>query len=251
MFKPLIILLTLVLSACATQLGVRDKVDLRRQMFSQVVFAPDYDSRRTDYLRKWTSPLSVTLKDQNGKSIEKYKPTANGQISVLENMTGLKISLATENNPANVTIHFDTLAGMQKLATSSSGNAGAAKASISNTGCHAEIDKNSDHRITAGRIFITINPNAEIVKLMNGQLNTEEDRDENLRITQCLVKGLIQILGFVNSSDVITPSIFNSAQNLSRPTSLDLKIIKALYNSSLKPGMQRKQVLQVVENLLQ
>ncbi len=250
MLKSAIILLTLALSACATQLGVRDKVDLRRQMFSQVVFAPDYDSRRTDYLGKWTGSLSIKLKDQGGKSIEKYKSRVIKQIEVLGNITGLKILLATENNPPNVTIKFYSLEEMQNLAALNTGDAAAAKASISKSGCHAEIDKNSDHRITGARIFVTVNPSAESVQLMNGTLNAEVAKEEELKVTQCLVKSLIQILGFVNASDVITPSIFNDARNLSYPTSVDLKIIKALYNASLKPGMPRKQALTVVEDLL-
>ena len=251
MLKPLIILTTLALTACATQLGLRDKVDLHRQMFSQIVFAPDYDSRRKDYLRKWNSPLSIKLKDQTGKSIEKYKGTVEGQSSALEKITGLKISLATESNPANVTIQFDTLEGMQKRAASNSGYATAAQASISNSGCHAWIEKHSDHRITAARIFVIVDPSAESIQLLSGTLNSNEQLNEQLRVSQCLVKGLIKILGFVNPSDIITPSIFNSTRNLSRPTSLDLKFIKTLYNASLKPGMPRKQALQLVENLLQ
>ena len=251
MLKSLIILLTLALTACATQLGVRDKADLRRQMFSQVVFAPDYDSRRTDFLAKWTNPLGITFKDQNTESIEKYKSTVKNQTDALAKTTGLNIRLVTESNPANVTIHFDTLGGMQKLATSNAGNAAAAKASISASGCHAEIDRSADHRITAARIFVTVNPDAKSVQLLSGSYNTEEARNENIRITQCLVKSLIQILGFVNSSDVITPSIFNSVRNLSHPTSLDLKIIQALYHNSLKPGMPRREALKAAERLLQ
>lgn len=220
-------------------------------MFSQVVFAPDYDSRRTDFLGKWGGPLSIKLKDQTGRSIDKYKATVKQQTEVLEKITGLKLSLATENNPANVTILFDSLGGMQKLATSNTGTAAGAKASISKSGCHAEIDKHSNHRITAARIFVIVDPSAESVQLMNGTLNAEVEKEEQLRVTQCLVKSLIQILGFVNASDVITPSIFNDARNLSHPTSVDLKIIKALYNTSLKPGMPRKQALAVVDNLLQ
>lgn len=251
MLKRIVILLALALTACATQLGVRDKVDLRRQMFSQIVFAPDYDSRRTDILAKWTGPLRIKLKDQNIGSIEKYKSIVNDQTEALGKITGLNFKLVTESNPANVTIQFDTLGGMQKLATSNAGSTAAAKASISASGCHAEIDKSSDHRITAARLFVVVNPDAESIQLLSGSYNTAEARNENTRITQCLVKGLIQILGFVNSSDVITPSIFNSSRNLSRPTSLDLKIIQTLYDPSLKPGMTRKLVLQEVEKLLQ
>lgn len=250
MWKPLIILLPLALTACATQLGVRDKVDLRRQMFSQVVFAPDFDSRRSDFLAKWTSPISIKLKDQNTGSIEKYKSIIQNQTGALAKTTGLNIKLVTQSNPANVTIHFDTLSGMQKLATSNAGNAAAAKTSISASGCHAEIDKNSDYRITAARIFVLVNPDAEAVQLLSGSYNTAEARNENFRITQCLVKGIIQILGFVNSSDVITPSIFNTVRNLSRPTSLDIKIIQALYHNSLKPGMTRREALLAAERLL-
>lgn len=250
MLKSAILLLTLALSACATQLGVRDRADLHRQMFSQIVFAPDYDSRRADYLGKWRGPLSIKLKDRDGKSIEKYKPAVKEQAEVLGKLTGLKIALATENNPPNVTIEFYSLEDMQQLAASNAKSAAAAKASVANAGCYGGIDKNSDHRITAARVFIIINPDAESVKLLNGTFNEQAEREENLKITTCLVKGLIQVLGFVNRSDVITPSIFNSVRNLSRPTNLDLKFIKALYSSSLKPGMSRKQALSAVDDLL-
>ena len=251
MLKPVVTLLALALTACATQLGVRDDGDLRRQMFSQVVFAPDYDSRRSDFLAKWTVPLRIKLRDQNTESIGKYTSTVKKQTEALVKMSGLDIKVVSESSPANVIIQFDTLGGMQKLATSNTGNAAAAKASISAAGCHAEIVKNTGHTITAARIFVVVNPDAKSVQLLSGSYNTAEAKNEKTRVTQCLVKGLIQILGFVNPSDVITPSIFNSVRNLSQPTSLDLKIIKALYDSSLKPGMPRREALQVAEKLLQ
>jgi hypothetical protein len=245
MQKLIVILISLVLAACATQLGIKDKVDLRRQMFSQVVFAPDFDSRRKDYLAKWTSPPRIKLEDHNTRSIDKYKYIVTGQAKALEKSTGLKISLATETNPANVTITFDILARIQKLTRSSVG-----KSNITNTGCHTEIDKSSDHRITAARILVVINPDAESIQLMNGTLNAEEEVNEKARITQCLVKGLLQTLGFVNSSDVITPSIFNTVRNLLHPTSLDLRLIRTLYDPSLTAGMPRRLALQAAEPLL-
>ena len=248
MLKPVVTLLALALTACATQLGVRDDGDLRRQMFSQVVFAPDYDSRRSDFLAKWTVPLRIKLKEQNTESIKKYTSTVKNQAKALAKMSGLDIKMVSRSNPANVTIHFDTLGGMQKLATS---NAAADKASNSALGCHAQIIKNPGHTITSAGIYVVVNPNAESVQLLSGSYNTAEARNEKTRVTQCLVKGLIQILGFVNPSDIITPSIFNSVRNLSQPTSLDLKIIRSLYDGSLKPGMPRREALQVAEKLLQ
>lgn len=245
MQKLIVILISLVLAACATQLGIKEKVDSRRQMFSQVVFAPDFDSRRKDYLAKWTSPPRIKLEDHNTRVNSKYKSIVTDQAQALEKPTGLKISLATETNPANITINFDLLAGLQKLTRSSVG-----KSNITNTGCHAEIDKSSDHRITAARIFVVVNPGARSIKLMNGTLNAEEEENETARITQCLVKGMLQALGFVNSSDVITPSIFNTARNLSRPTSLDLRLIRTLYDPSLTAGMPRRVALQAAEPLL-
>lgn len=245
MQKLIVISISLVLAACATQLGIKEKVDLRRQMFSQVVFAPDFDSRRKDFLAKWTSPPRIKLEDRNTKSIDNYKSIVTGQAKALEKPTGLKISLATEAKAANVTITFDILAGIQKMTRSSVG-----KTNITNTGCHAEINKSSDHRITAARIFVVVNPDAESIQLMNGTLNAEEEANEKTRITQCLVKGLLQALGFVNSSDVITPSIFNTSRNLSRPTSLDLRLIRTLYDPSLTAGMPRRVALQAAEPLL-
>ena len=240
------LLLSLTLVACATQLGVREKSDLRRQMFSQIVFAPDYDSRRADFLAKWASPLRISLKDRDSESIDKYKSTVITQIGILARITGLDLALATENNPANITIHFDTSDGLQKLARTST-----AKAEIAASGCSASISKDASHRITTARLLILINPDAQEINLMSGTLNSALARNEINRFTHCLIKGLIQILGFVNPSDVITPSIFNSSKNLSHPTSVDLKMIKTLYDASLKPGMPRREALLAAEKLLQ
>jgi len=240
MLKPIVILFALSLTACATQLGVRDKTDLRLQMFAQVVFAPDFDSRRKDLLAKWNSPLRIAIKGADG---ENHKGTVSSQAETLANMTGLDITVVGENKSANITVYFAQEGLMAALASSRIRNAKRMQANLLATGCHFTIDKDSNHRITGADIFIRTEL---IIKAITIGSSTPTPT-----IKSCLGQTLTRVLGFTNISEVIQPSIFNADAQLRQPTSLDLKFIRALYAPSLKPGMPRRQVLLEVEKFLQ
>ncbi len=241
MLKPIVPLLALALTACATQLGVRDKADLRRQMFSQVVFAPDYDSRRLDFLAKWTSPLRIAIKGKDGAA---HKGSVTAQAKTLEDLTGLDITVVGESKPANVTIYFAQEGAMEALAGSRIRNLERMQANLLATGCHFTIDKDSNHRITGATIFIRTEKKITIVTIATGSSSTTT-------IKPCLSQYLTRILGFSNISEVIQPSIFNANAQLKQPTALDLKFIRALYAPALKPGMPRREALLSAEELLQ
>jgi hypothetical protein len=235
MLKRIVILLALALSACATQLGIRDKVDLRRQMFTQIVFAPDYDSRRKDFLAKWTSPLRITLKGDKTETFEQAKSrksTVKQKAKALAALTGLDIAVVGENTPPNVTIFFAAIENMGELAGSRISNLERVQTRLLATGCHFTIEKDSGSRITGATIFIRTG-------------------DDVITGTSCLSQDLTSILGLSNNSELIQPSIFNANAQLRQPTTLDLQFIRALYAPALKAGMPRKQVLQELEKLLQ
>ena len=240
MLKPIVILLALTLTACATQLGVRDRIDLRRQMFSQIVFAPDFDSRRQDYLAKWASPLRITIKGEDGQY---HKGTVSSQAETLAELTGLDIKVVGENKSANITVYFAREGDMAALAGSRIRNAQRMRANLLATGCHFNISKDSDHRITGAALFIRTEI---IVKAITIRSRTPEPT-----IKPCLGQTLTRALGFPNISEVIQPSIFNADAQLRQPTSLDLKFIRGLYAPALKPGMPRREALAEVEKFLQ
>lgn len=229
MLKPIVTLLALALAACATQLGLRDKADLRRQMFLQMVFSPDYDSRRLDFLAKWTSPLRISIKGVDGAA---HKSIITAQAKTLEDLTGLNISFAGVTTPANVTIYFAQAQAMDELAGSHIRNRERMQASLLAAGCHFIIDKDSSYSITGAIIFIRTGENITTVK-------------------SCVSRVLTKTLGFSNISELIQPSMFNANYPLKHPTALDEKFIRALYAPKLTPGMPRKQVLQELETLLQ
>jgi hypothetical protein len=239
MLKLIFILLALSLSACATQLGVRDKTDLRRQMFSQIVFAPDYDSRRQDYLAKWASPLRIKIKGEDGQ----YNSSpVNSRAKALAELTGLNISVVGEKKASNITVYFAREGKMSALAGSRIRNVQRMRANLAATGCHFIIDKDSKHRITGAALFIR----TELIeKPITISSNTTRPT-----IKPCLGQTLTRVLGFTNISEVIQPSIFNADAQLRQPTSLDLKFIRALYAPSLKPGMPRRDALLEVEKFL-
>lgn len=250
MFKRFVALLALVLAGCATQLGARNTSDQRLTMFSQVVFAADYDSRRTEYLAKWLSPINVTLKDRDTYFVEKHKELVKNQLEALDDLTGLQMKLVTESKPANVTIYFDTLAGIKQYAQTYAREK-AASSNIDGSGCHSEVDRNAGHEITKARIFIR----AE--REVGGTLSTpsnparEANQANSERIHRCVSLEMIRILGLRNASDIVTPSIFNSTRYLDKTTVLDLKFIRTLYQPDLKPGMPRRDALKVADSYLQ
>lgn len=240
MFKPIVIVFALSLTACATQIGVRDKTGLQRQMFSQVVFAPDYDSRRKDLLAKWNSPLRIAVKGADAKD---HKGKVSSQAETLAKLTGLDIKVVGEKKSSNITVYFAREGRMAALAGSRIRNAKRMQANLLATGCHFTIDKDSNHRITGADVFIRTE--LIVTAITIGSSNPTPT------IKSCLGQTLTRVLGFTNISEVIQPSIFNANAQLRQPTSLDLKFIRALYAPSLKPGMPRRQVLLEVEKFLQ
>lgn len=250
MLKFVAALLALSLTGCATQIGVRNTADQRLTMFSQVVFAPDYDSRRTEYLAKWTGPLNITLKDRDTSFVERYKGLISQQLEALDDLTGLKMGLVTDSQPSNVTIYFDNYAGIRQFAKTYARDKSAG-ANIDSIGCHSEFDRNGGHEIIAARVFIHAEKDAGTTLSTPNNLAVEANAANSLRVNRCVVREMIRILGFKNLSDIISPSIFNSTRTLDQTTVLDLKFIRTLYQPQLKTGMPRTEALKVADGFLQ
>ena len=227
--KPFITLLALALGACATQFGMRDASEKRLTMFSQIVFAPDYDSRRTDYLAKWASPLRITLL---GDGAEAQRTPVKSRAKALSELIGLDITLATQNKPANVTIYFAKPEKMDALAGATMKNRSSIKSALLANGCASYYDKDAGHRITSASIFV----------------HTGEDVTT---LSSCISQQMTHILGMPNSSDLIQPSIFNASVQLLQLTALDLKFVRTLYTPALMPGMARREALLIADGLLQ
>lgn len=243
-------LLAVLLTGCATQIGARNTADQRLTMFSQIVFAADYDSRRTEYLAKWQGPIKMTLKDRDTYFVELYKSLVSNQAKYLDELTGLEMKLVTESQPANVTIYFDSFDGIKEYARAYARDKSAA-ANIDRAGCHSEVDRSASHAIIKARIFVRAEREVGGTLSTPSNQATEANRDNNDRINRCISLEMIRILGLRNASDIVTPSIFNSTRYLEKTTVLDLKFIRTLYQPDLKVGMTRRDALQVADVHLQ
>ena len=227
--KPLITLLALALGACATQFGLRDSSEKRLTMFSQVVFAPDYDSTRADYLAKWTSPLRIALL---GEDAEDQKAVVKSQADALSKLTGLDIALAGRDKTANVTIYFATPEKMEEVAGAAMENRSSIRNALLTNGCASYFDKDAGYRITAARVFVHTGKNVTT-------------------LDSCISQQMTHILGMPNNSNLIQPSIFNAGVQLLQRTTLDLKFVRTLYTPTLLPGMARREALLIADGLLQ
>lgn len=68
-------------------------------------------------------------------------------------------------------------------------------------------------------------------------------------VKNCLLRQLVQGLGFFGNNDLIPKSIFNKKLILLRITKLDKQLIRLLYSKSMLIGTKRKKAIQLIKTL--
>lgn len=99
-----------------------------------------------------------------------------------------------------------------------------------------------------GRCFFLIWPNAD-GSIAKGHVVINNILSES-HIKHCFYEEIIQSLGVPNDSDRVQPSIFNEAQMISQPSTVDAIILRALYDPLLEPGTDRLTALDKVRSIL-
>ena len=235
-----VVVVALALTACSALPEPRGQRARPIDMFDAVVFGREYETVRTRYLAKWTGELRITL---SGKEAARYRPLVARYALRLSELTGLPITLLepSGNAPnlpaagrgANVTITFLTLDEMETLAGPRIPYAGFRTDILLTSGCLFFYKRDKSHRITEGAIFVRTDAGAT-----------------SRAIESCLLEEMTQVLGLPNDSDLISPSIFNSGDQLTRLSALDETLIRTLYHPSLSPGMRRDRALDKARSLL-
>lgn len=198
--------------------------------FIEIALKNEFDAD-TGQIRKWTSPVNVWLDHRVGEQ-NLHTRLVTLQLNELSRITGHPISLVSSKNQANVVVIFTRFEDMAELSQQLI-NSKAAGSLREGTLCVFKIQADKNQAIHHATIIIPVDQ-----AQMSGQL------------VSCIVEELTQVLGLVNDSEKVYPSIFNDKTPNALLTGLDYLLLRILYDSRLKPGMHTEEVKVIVRNII-
>jgi hypothetical protein len=204
------------------------EADFIQQAFVEVALKSEY--QQGDHtLRKWRKPIKVGLEHHVGNQAL-HTQLVQMHLEHLKQLSGHDISLASNQQEANVRLVFSRQSLWQQQAQQLMGKA--AVTNLHGAVCIAHIQTTQDE-ITQAYIIIPVDQ-----AQMHGKL------------VACIVEELTQILGLPNDSEKVFPSIFNDKTPQTLLSGLDAILIKALYSPSIKIGMNAAEVKAPLQALL-
>jgi hypothetical protein len=248
MRKLLIIVLLGVLIAMPAASAERPSVKQLTAFFEDVVFGAEYAKAGASEIRKWETPVRISVSAMSGRMIDKSgggkelklanaKPHSSHvtlirkHLKTLLKITGVKSESAKKvNKKPNFFIKF-----------------------VPRMAMHAPFlvrgaDPKMLRRLAAPGVcyFLSAAKQGRIIWatiVVNNQLAATA-------IDACLMEEMTQALGLPNDSDLVKPSVFN---NRSQPTALnrnDLIVIRSLYDRRLKAGMTKRNAMAVARRII-
>ncbi|MCK5664499.1 MAG: DUF2927 domain-containing protein [Thiotrichaceae bacterium] len=153
----------------------------------------------------------------------------------LSDITGLKIKQTKQLSKANLVVIFSkeaTMAGdflgMTGLKSSPS-----LKKSIRGNVCLAFSVFNASGQIKKATVLVAV-----------------DKAREKAGLVSCIVEELSEIMGLPNDSEKVYPSIFNDYSTDALLTGLDYVLLKILYDRRIKPGMNKQQLMPIVNKII-
>lgn len=185
------------------------------------------DSNR---VRKWRAPIRVWIEHQVGDH-ELHEELVRLHLEDLARITGHSIAHTQDKARANVILIFGRFENMQRLAREFMGTD--AVEALHGSLCLANIRTDKDQVIQRASVIIPVGQ-----ARMHGKL------------VSCVVEELTQILGLVNDSEAVYPSIFNDKTPNDLLTGLDVILLKLLYSPGVMPGMSQLELKPVLAKRL-
>ncbi|MDF1587646.1 MAG: DUF2927 domain-containing protein [Gammaproteobacteria bacterium] len=228
------LLITLLYSPItSSQLNHWQSTDYIITSFIDIALNNEY-SHKNSSIRKWSKPIYYQIIHRTGDQALHEKLTKT-HIEHLANITGLVILPASLEHHVNLKIIFSSEQYLQQELQNDF--------LLNNK---QEIKQLAHHGVCLGNF--TIDAKSNITKAI---VIIPVDRARaHAKLLSCIVEELTQVLGLPNDSDKVFPSIFNDKSRDDYLSGLDFVLLKALYHSSLTPGMNIKQVKHQLESLL-
>ena len=199
------------------------------QSFQEVALGSEF-GRSDNRIRKWVKPLNLYVQHSVGNKAL-LNELVDAHTAHLSDISGLKIQRVNNINKANVKLFFTRQSKLKNLIIRHSG-AAVAKVNTTNT-CLYNIELNEAAQVSKAQIYIPVDFAYNEGKLVS-----------------CIVEELTQILGLPRDSEKVFPSIFNDKSTDDLLTGLDETLIRILYNSKIKAGMNKRSLASVLKPVI-
>jgi len=201
--------------------------------FVKIALRREYSTNaKEDIVRKWRKPMRVYVQSKVGSS-KLQKEMVGVQLNHLALITGHRIGFVTSARKANLIIVFtlkkDMKSNMKRLGLYNNKT----DAILKEAACLANIRATNKGEILSATIHIPV----------------DSTRSSGLFLN-CIVEEITQVMGLLNDSDDVFPSIFNDQSIDSYLSGLDYLLLKILYHPKVKMGMKEDRVREVVAKVL-
>lgn len=198
--------------------------------FYNIVLDSEYE-RLSPVVRKWNQPLRVWMSSQagNGRQQAHYLTQHFHQLSKI---TGLPIHFVPIAKQANVRVYFAEGAELKHIASREMSSV--AVNNLSHSYCLGQIRFNRKAEITRGTVVVDV-----------------AKSEANQKLLPCIVEELTQMLGVINDSAAVHPTIFSDISNEDFLTGLDYLLLKLLYSPQVKAGMRAEQLSPILQDQLE
>lgn len=220
--RPIQIVLLMLLGACAPKIDHLSNAQIVDH-FETVAFGREF-AVTSDHLIKWNEPLRILLVGDD--IAERHRARIEAHLADLTAITGHTIGLTESAEDANVLLLVTQRTRFVSILTEAIGRKDHAERiarSMTGNACIGSLSSSESGEIQAAVVLI---PN---------------DEYDDLLMRACIVEELTQLLGLLNDSDEIAPSIFNDTSRFIDLTEHDRLLLRILYAPELKPGMSAEE----------
>jgi len=185
-------------------------------------------------LNKWSSPIRYHIDDRTADKAL-HQRMVSQHLQHLSTITGLNIELAKTQQISNLQIIFGSEQDLDQALLEDLGlsNKEFRQQIIHDSVCLARVKASPRGEIQAASVLIPVDRARAHGKLMS-----------------CVVEELTQVLGLVNDSSSVYPSIFNDRSFNDFLSGLDYILLKLLYEPAIKAGMDQTELQQQIELIL-
>lgn len=200
--------------------------------FIKIALEREYNETKYPKIIRWNKPITLFFESESGDS-SLQKELLSVHAKHLSHITGLSIKFTDDPKKANLFAIFTTYENMENKVQQYIGDPEKIRAALDEAICLANFSRNSRYEITKGSIIIPV-----------------DYARRKARFLDCIVEEITQLLGLPNDSNDVFPSIFNDVSVDTYLSPLDYLLLKALYSSDLKQGMDVEQTKAAFPNVL-
>ncbi len=197
--------------------------------FAETALKNEY-AEHSGRVRKWHLPIRLWIDHRVGDR-ELHTRLVRLHVDDLRRITGHPLQIVSSPDKANLTLVFTRFEDMQKSAPVLMGKS--VEKALRGALCLANIRTDNNESIYRATIIIPVDQ-----ARMNGKL------------LSCIVEELTQIMGLVNDSAAVYPSIFNDRTPNDLMTGLDYVLLRTLYDKRIKAGMSKEEALGLAAQII-